>query len=135
MNAFPASVPGFEIDVAPALKVYMDGLETWKESYQRFFQPPMSGPPAAANMSASPQGEAIGELHRTGEALFRQFVERQAELCRFFGHRWEQYRDMPEKLARCRTPAEIGELQLDFLGRMATDYAQIGAKLSPSARG
>ncbi len=51
------------------------------------------------------------------------------EICRFFGKRWEQYLDLPRDLSRCRTPADIAQVQSAFLTKMAADYGIEGKHL------
>jgi hypothetical protein len=131
MNARAASASPFEIDVAPALRLYIDGLESWKASYERLAQtgavhadtsPPDADQPATRTGGAA-ERQAFGPMLWQGMAL------RQAELSRFYAGRIERYLELSEKIARCRTPAELGEVQLDFLSRTFADYAQQSARV------
>lgn len=117
-------------DLAPALKMYLDSVESWKQNYEKLIQ--------SSNLALDPRGSVSSPLghereaekwRKAGEDLFKNFVEEQVEICRFFGKRWERYLDLPEQVAQCKTPAEIGQLQLAFLTRMAAEYAQESAKL------
>jgi hypothetical protein len=117
-------------DFSPALKMYMDSMESWKENYEKLLQ--------TSNASSSVQRQdlvvpdhkqAMSAWQKGGEELFKRFVEEQIEICRFYAKRWENYLRLPEQLERSRTPAETAQLQFDFFTRMAAEYAQENAKL------
>lgn len=118
------------IDLTPALKMYLDSVESWKQNYEKLVQ--SSNVAAHAHdpgSAASIYGRDSDRWQKAGEEIFKNFVEEQIEICRFFGKRWERYLDLPEQITHCKTPAEIGQLQLAFLTRMAAEYAQESAKL------
>jgi hypothetical protein len=130
MNARAASASPFEIDVAPALRLYIDGLESWKENYERLYQSGLpradAGQPNAAQPVVRPGGmEWLG----FGPALWQGMARRHAELSRFYAGRIERYMELSEKIARCRTPVELGEAQIDFISRTFADYAQQSARM------
>jgi hypothetical protein len=131
MNARAATASPFEIDVAPALKLYIDGLKSWKQSYERLSQ---SGTPRAdaGQANADPLAARAGgaEWQAFGPALWQGMVRRQAELSRFYAGRIERYMELSERIVRCRTPVELGEVQIDFLSRTLADYAQQSAGMA-----
>ena len=126
------SVPqNFDFSFAPALKMYMDSLESWRENCEKIVQ--------QTQLLASNQNSALsGSAHerpfegwqKMAETMFRGFVERQIEFCHFMGHRWERYLDMPARVAQCKTPADLVQLESEFVTRMAQDYADQGTKLT-----
>jgi hypothetical protein len=130
MNARAASASPFEIDVAPALRLYIDGLESWKASYERLAQTGAPGVQASQPDAGAPAALVGGlEWQAFGPMLWQGMALRQAELSRFYAGRIERYLELSEKIARCRTPAELGEVQLDFLSRTFADYAQQSARV------
>ncbi len=67
---------------------------------------------------------------KSGEELFRRFIQNQIELCHFFGNRWEQYLRLPDQLSQCRSLTELGNLQTSFLNQFANDYMHETEKLA-----
>lgn len=125
------STPNFDFDFAPAMKLFMDNMEVWKQNYEQFVKTSSLGVPATgAEQLTKPAEQAMGNWKAAGEALFKSFIEQQVEICRFFGRRWETYLDYPRRLSACKTPAELAELEMEFLKRMAEDYSQESAKLA-----
>ena len=80
----------------------------------------------------SPNDAAMLNWQKSGAEIFKRFVQNQMELCRFFGHRCEQYLKLPEQLLQCRSLTELGELQSAFLGKFASDYLLEAGKLGGS---
>lgn len=118
------------VDLVPALKMYLDSVESWKENYEKLIASSNLAANTRHPISASAAFGREGEKwQKAGEELFKNFVEEQVEICRFFSKRWEHYLDLPEQITKCKTPAEIGQLQLAFLTEMAVEYAQESAKL------
>jgi len=119
-----------DFDFGPAFKMYVESLESWKDSYEKLLQnaplPPSSHAAAGTNPAIE---QAMANWQHSGQTLFKRFIRQQIELCRFFEKRLETYVDFPEQLARCKTPAEVAQLEFSFLNRMATEYAQESAKL------
>lgn len=117
-------------DLAPALKMYLESVESWKENYENLIKSSNlaanTRDPVSASSVYGPEGE---KWQKAGQELFKNFVEEQVEICRFFSKRWEHYLDLPEQITQCKTPAEIGQVQLAFLTQMAVEYAQESAKL------
>ena len=70
---------------------------------------------------------------KSGEEVFKRFVQNQMELCHFFGHRCEQYLKLPEQLSQCRSLTELGNLQSSFLSQFSNDYMQETEKLAKPA--
>lgn len=112
-----------DFDAGPILNMYLASFEAWKNNYDALVQAPkqqtrQNKPDqlAIASYDGAPQ------LQKTGENLFRRLVELQIELCRFVGKRWEQYLDLPSNVSRCRSAADIAQLQSAFLTKMAADY-------------
>ena len=80
----------------------------------------------------SPNDAAILNWQKSGEEIFKRFVQNQMELCHFFGHRCEQYLKLPEQFSQCRSLTELGDLQSAFLSKFASDYMQEAGKLAGS---
>jgi hypothetical protein len=123
--------PAFSM--APIMKIYMDSFEAWKHSYDALTAgaKEYQGHTAhSSSASGTAYDAAFANWQKTGEEVFKRFVEQQIELCRFFGRRWENYLKLPDKLAHCQTPAELGQLQAAFLSQFASDYMQEANKLS-----
>ena len=72
----------------------------------------------------SPNDAAMLNWQKSGEKIFKRFVQNQMELCHFFGHRCEQYLDLPERLSQCRSQTELENLQSSFISQFANDYIQ-----------
>jgi hypothetical protein len=72
---------------------------------------------------------AILNWQKSGEEIFKRFVQNQMELCHFFGRRCEQYLKLPERLTQCRSLTELGNLQSSFLSQFANDYMKETQKL------
>ncbi len=51
-------------------------------------------------------------------------TEQSQEIARFFGHRLNEYAQMPQRLAGCKQPQDFFELQSAFFEKMFTDYRQ-----------
>ena len=122
-------------DIAPMWKMYMESAEVWKKNYGSL----LNGTPFTANgidensgadLTTSLYDGALLQWQKSGEELFKRFVQNQIELCHFFGMRWEQYLKLPEQLSQCRSLTELGELQSAFLTRFASDYMQETEKLA-----
>ncbi len=127
-----------DLDVMPVLKMYLESLDAWKKSYENFagkagnIQPSYSTPYPAGEMKTAYES-ALAGWQKSGEEIFKRFVEQQVELCRFMGNRWEQYLKLPEQLAHCRTPADVGQVQAEFISQFANDYMHETTKLSQAA--
>ena len=125
-------------DIAPMWKMYMESAEVWKKNYGSFlngtpFRANGIGEPSEAGLATSLYDGALLQWQKSGEELFKRFVQNQIELCHFFGMRWEQYLKLPEQLSQCRSLTELGELQSAFLTRFASDYMQETEKLAKPA--
>jgi hypothetical protein len=120
--------------IAPIMNMYMDSLETWKHSYDALTagMKESQGQPAThfSNATRSAYNAAFASWQKSGEEVFKHFVEQQIELCHFFAGRWENYLKLPDKLAHCQTPAEMGQVQAAFFNQFATDYMREAGKLS-----
>jgi len=120
----------FDFDIAPALKIYLDSLESWKENYEKLLQQTqLAANASSASMGRQPYEQALESWKQSSDVVFKRFVEHQIEICRFFGRRWERYLGLPEQFARCKTPADVAQLEMEFATRMAQDYAEESAKL------
>ena len=82
--------------------------------------------------SITSPNDALLNWRKSGEEIFKRFVQNQMELCHFFGHRCEQYLKLPEQLSQCRSLTELGELQSAFLSKFANDYLLEAGKLAGS---
>ena len=78
----------------------------------------------------SPDDAALLNWQKSGEEIFKRFVQNQMELCHFFSQRCEQHLKLPEQLSQCRSLTELGELQSAFLSKFASDYMQETEKLA-----
>lgn len=128
MNASEQTRQG--VDITPSLQMYIDSLESWKENYKRLLDnSAMSTGNQNMDYMTATANNALENWQNAGAEFFKRCVEDQIELCQFLGHRWERYLDLPQQFSRCRTPAEMGQLQIDFMTRMMTEYTQESAKL------
>ena len=128
-------------DTSPMLKMYMESIELWKKNYENMMKNAKGmqgtfGANGAGQVAHSPAGSAstydaaLLNWHKSGEELFKRFVQNQIELCHFFGSRWEQYLKLPDQLSQCRSLTELGTLQSSFLSQFANDYMHETEKLA-----
>lgn len=120
-----------DFSFAPALKIYLDSVESWKKNCEKIVQ--QTQEIANSRNAALPpyaNEQTVEGWQKMGEVMFRSYVERQIELCSFFGRRWERYLELPERMAQCKTPGDLVQLEREFVTRMAQDYADEGAKLA-----
>jgi len=132
--------PSSPFDISPMLKTYMQSIELWKKNYENMMKGAMDmqGVPGAheaakvkpSSAGASASDAALLNWRKSGEELFKRFVENQIELCHFFSNRWEQYLKLPEQLSQCRSLTELGNLQSSFLNQFANDYMHETEKLA-----
>ena len=129
--------PSSPFDIAPMLKTYMESIELWKKNYENMMKSAkdMQGASGANEVTHSPAGSsaydaALLNWQKSGEELFKRFVENQIELCHFFSGRWEQYLKLPQQLSQCRSLTELGNLQSSFLSQFANDYRHETEKLA-----
>lgn len=116
-------------DFAP-MNAYLDSFGIWQKYLETAFSDTVQGRSVATQSFGSPAGKDMTAIHQAGGEVFRNLVEQQIELCRFLGKRWENYLDLPDRCARCRTPMDFAQLQFQFLNKMAADYAAESAKLA-----
>ncbi|WP_088344907.1 MULTISPECIES: hypothetical protein [Rhodomicrobium] len=114
-----------DLDFAPALRMYLDNIESWRKHYEKLTQ----AQAASTDPVTSAYEQTVANLQRGGQEVFKRLVEQQIELCRFMGRRWENYLELPDQLARCRSPADFGQTQLAFLNQLASEYAQETGRL------
>ena len=123
-------------DISPMLKMYMESVELWKKNYENFLKSAplgadgIDGKNAEAESITSAYDAALLNWQKSGEEVFKRFVQNQMELCHFFGHRCEQYLKLPEQLSQCRSLTELENLQSSFLSQFADDYMQETEKLA-----
>jgi hypothetical protein len=128
--------PSSTFDIAPMWKMYMEPIELWKKNYETFLKSTpfradgIEGQRAEAESITSLNDAALLNWQKSGEEIFKRFVQNQMELCHFFGHRWEQYLKLPEQLSQCRSLTELEKLQSSFLSQFANDYMQETEKLA-----
>ena len=128
------------IDISPTLKMYMEVFEFSKRNYENFLKSAplrangMDGKKAEVESITCPNDAAMLSWQKSGEKIFKRFVQNQMELCHFFGHRCEQYLKLPEQISQCRSLTELGELQSAFLSKFASDYLLEAGKLASSER-
>ncbi|MGO9544357.1 MAG: hypothetical protein ACLPPF_06135 [Rhodomicrobium sp.] len=113
------------------MKMYMDSMEAWKKSYTSLSTSGKTAPEALTAENAKAACDtALASWHKSGEEVYKRFVEQQIEICRFFAARWEQYLKLPAQIAHCQTPADLQQVQTFFLNQFATDYVQETGKLT-----
>lgn len=138
--------PSSPFDISPMLKMYTESMEVWKKNYENMMKNAKDeqgafGANGAAQVTHSPpdsspaQGAASLNWRKSGEDLFKRFVQNQIELCQFFGSRWEHYLKLPEQLSQCRSLTEFGKLQSSFLTQFAKDYMHETKKLAHPVSG
>jgi hypothetical protein len=126
------------IDISPTLKMYMEFIEFSKRNYENFLKSAplrangMDGKKAEVESITSPNDAAMLNWQKSGEKIFKRFVQNQMELWQFLGGRWEQYLNLPEQISKCRSLTELGELQSAFLSKFANDYLLEAGKLAGS---
>ncbi|MGO9472204.1 MAG: hypothetical protein ACLPWS_02075 [Rhodomicrobium sp.] len=124
----PAS---FEFNMAPIMKMYVDSMEAWKKNYETLAgNGTHSAPSYSTDVTKTAYDSALTNWQKSGEEVFKRFVEQQIDICRFFAGRWEQYLKLPDQLAHCHTPAEIGQVQAAFLSQFASEYMHESSKLA-----
>lgn len=120
MESAQQSLSQARFDAGPVLDIYLASLEAWKKNFDAFAE--------ASQQQTKTQAAAVtiestsNQLEKTGADIFRRLIQEQVELCRFFGKRWEQYLSLPSDISRCHSPADLAQLQLAFLTKMAADY-------------
>ncbi len=131
--------PSSPFDISSVLKMYMESIELWKKNYENFMNnaKDMHGAPGlngqathAPNGAASSHDATLLNWQKSGEDLFRRFVQNQIELCQFFSNRWAQYLKLPDQFSQCRSMTELGNLQSSFLSQFANDYMHETRKLA-----
>jgi hypothetical protein len=125
------SLQPYEFDFTPLMKSYLESIETWKKSYETLAASAKDARATASNQNIkSPYDSAFAAWQKSGEELFKRFVEQQIEICRFLQGRWEQYLKLPEKLSQCQSPSDVGSVQTAFFNQFANDYLREAGKLS-----
>ncbi|NJM36110.1 MAG: hypothetical protein HC850_17065 [Rhodomicrobium sp.] len=117
-------------DFGPAFRMYMENLENWRKNYEKLAQTPVAPSASPPDHMSESYEQAMTQWQKSGEEMFRRFVEQQVEICRFFGKRWEQYLGLPEKFANCRSPADLSQVHMAFMGQMASDYMAESGRLA-----
>jgi hypothetical protein len=115
--------------------MYMQPIELWRKNYESFLKgTPFGvngiGEILGAHLATSLYEGALLQWQKSGEELFKRFVQNQMELCEFFRDRWAQYLKLPEQLSQCRSLTDLVELQSAFLAQFANDYMQETEKLA-----
>jgi len=93
--------PSSSFDISPTLKMYMESIDLWKKNYENFLKSAplgaegIDGKKAEAESIISAYNAAMLNSQKSGEEIFKRFVQNQMELCHFFGHRCEQYLKLP----------------------------------------
>ncbi len=119
------------LNMAPVMKMYLDSMEAWKKNYDSLNANGKTAQPAYSPEDAKvAYDSALANWHKSGEEVYKRFVEQQIEICRFFAARWEQYLKLPGQLAHCQTPADLQQVQTNFLSQFANDYVRETGKLS-----
>ena len=107
----------------------IQSLDACKKGYETFIQASEKSVSETTALLQEGAGR-LAPIQKTGEEIYRHVVENQIELCRFFAGRWEHYLTLPSEISHCRTPADIAQLQLAFVTKMASDYTQEGSRLA-----
>jgi hypothetical protein len=85
--------------------MYMQPIELWRKNYESFLKgTPFGvngiGEILGAHLATSLYEGALLQWQKSGEELFKRFVQNQMELCEFFRDRWAQYLKLPEQLSQ-----------------------------------
>jgi len=107
--------------------MYVSSIDTLKKNLEAFAE--ASRPQQQQqNIYSAPavMEKTSASVQMAGEHLYRRVFEEQIELWQFFGKRWTQYLTLPADVSQCRSAADIAQLQLSFLTRMAADYSNEG---------
>ena len=129
------------IDISPTLRMYMEFIELSKRNYENFLKSAplrangMDGKKAEVEGITSPNDAALLIWQKSGEEIFKRFVQNQMELCHFFSQRCEQHLKLPEQLSQCRSLTELGDLQSAFLSKFANGYLLEAGKLARQGGG
>ena len=133
MNAQQA--PAF--NVAPFIKMYLDSVEVWKHSYDALAEDleetAQKHETPARNVAKPPVELAAASWQKPAGDIYQHFIHQQLAVWRLATKRWQSYLDLPAQLARCETPAAIGQLQADFMKRLVDDDIQEAASFSQDA--
>jgi hypothetical protein len=128
--------PSSPFDISSMFKLYKETIDLWKKDYENFLKGALlpadsfNGKRADVESITSAYDAALLDWQKSGDELFKRFVQNQIELCHFFGNCWEQYLKLPEQLSQCRSLTELGNLQSSFLNQFARDYMQETEKLA-----
>ncbi len=121
--------PSSPFDISSMWKSYGESLDVWKKNYETFLTSAQSGAENdAVEEQAKPETAAsffdagLWHWQKSGEELFKSFVQNQVELCEFFRDRWAQYLKLPQQLSDCNSVTELKKLQSAFLREFADDY-------------
>jgi len=125
------STQTLDFNVVPVMKIYLDSVEAWRKGYEQLTMNWSGSEPAySVHDTKHTYESAVANWNKPAEEMFKRFVEQQIEICRFFANRWEQYLQLPDQIAHCHSPAELGQVQATFLNRAASDYMHETGKLS-----
>lgn len=124
MESAQQSLSQARFDAGPVLDIYLASLEAWKKNFDAFAEASQQQTKQITKTQAASVTieSTSNQLEKTGADVFRRLIQEQVELCRFFGKRWEQYLSLPSDISRCHSPADLAQLQLAFLTKMAADY-------------
>ncbi len=81
----------------------MESVELWKKNYENFLKSAplradgIDGKNAEAESITSANDAALLNWQKSGEEVFKRFVQNQMELCHFFGRRCEQHLKLPSR--------------------------------------
>src|SRR5579883_350215 len=128
----------FDMSIQPSLdqagfgpafiaKLYAEAVERWKENYEGLAKT-MTEPSPALERKTAAEAMPYAELQSIGSRFFRNIVEAEIELCRFYEKRWSQYLELPDTIASCKSPADLAQVQTEFCSRLTADYAAEGSK-------
>ena len=129
--------PSSSFDISPTLKMYLESIDLWKKNYENFLKSAalgaegIDGKKAEAESIISAYNAALLNCQKSGEEIFKRFVQNQMELWQFLGGRWEQYLNLPGQISQCRSLTEL-RLQSAFLSKFANDYLLEAGKLAGS---
>lgn len=71
----------------------------------------------------------VAEALRNNDAIVDILVNWQRKVLGFYGHRWQQYADLPARLAKCKSPRDLHELRSQFFDEMFSEYREKSKEL------
>ena len=71
----------------------------------------------------------INEALKANDAIVDVLFDWHREVINFYGHRFEQYAELPARISNCQSPRTLHELQSQFFDTMFSDYRDKATEL------